>query len=265
MPASIRSEDGCGERSACPSRRFRGGTGGVSRSRPLRPRRQRGEGISPRPPGSAAHRHVRHRNHTGATRPDRGRGRPDPRVALEGAAALPAADEEGRGADRGGLPRRDQHAAGEAGAVRAVRGGGEQGRGQPGLAQGQDRLGRVVRPRPRRGGHRAADPGRHGSEGADRPEGDLDLGARGLGVRRDGQKILLSIRNMGGESKAAWRAFLDDLDARGLKAPEFVIVDGAPGLEGRWPSCGRMRRFSAARFTSTATCSPMRRSRCTTS
>jgi transposase-like protein len=60
-----------------------------------------------------------------------------------------------------------------------------------------------------------------------------------IGVRRDGQKILLSIRNMGGESKAAWRTFLDDLDARGLKAPAFVIVDGAPGLEAAlaelWP------------------------------
>ena len=52
-----------------------------------------------------------------------------------------------------------------------------------------------------------------------------------IGVRRDGQKILLSIMNMGGESTAAWRQFLDALDARGLKRPEFVIVDGAPGLE----------------------------------
>ena len=62
-----------------------------------------------------------------------------------------------------------------------------------------------------------------------------------IGVRRDGQKVLLSIRNMGGESTAAWRGsggfrgrtaatvrpHLDDLDARGLKRPEFVIV--APG------------------------------------
>ena len=52
-----------------------------------------------------------------------------------------------------------------------------------------------------------------------------------IGVRRDGQKILLSIRHMGGESTSAWRQFLDDLDARGLKRPDFVIVDGAPGLE----------------------------------
>jgi len=52
-----------------------------------------------------------------------------------------------------------------------------------------------------------------------------------VGVRRDGQKVLLSIKNMGGESKAAWAEFLADLDARGLKRPEFVIIDGAPGLE----------------------------------
>jgi len=52
-----------------------------------------------------------------------------------------------------------------------------------------------------------------------------------IGVRRDGQKVLLSIKNMGGESKAAWSQFLTDLDARGLKRPEFVIIDGAPGLE----------------------------------
>ena len=45
------------------------------------------------------------------------------------------------------------------------------------------------------------------------------------------QKVLLPIRNMGGESTAAWRQFLEGLDARGLKRPEFVIADGAPGLE----------------------------------
>ncbi len=52
-----------------------------------------------------------------------------------------------------------------------------------------------------------------------------------IGVRRDGQKVLLSLMNMGGESTSAWRQFINDLDARGLKRPEFVIVDGAPGLE----------------------------------
>ena len=52
-----------------------------------------------------------------------------------------------------------------------------------------------------------------------------------LGVRADGQKVLLAIRSMGGESEAAWRALLDDLVKRGLRTPELVIADGAPGLE----------------------------------
>lgn len=52
-----------------------------------------------------------------------------------------------------------------------------------------------------------------------------------LGVRADGQKVLLAVRNMGGESEAAWRSVLDDLVKRGLKQPELAIVDGAPGLE----------------------------------
>jgi putative transposase len=52
-----------------------------------------------------------------------------------------------------------------------------------------------------------------------------------IGVRDDGQKILLAVKNMGGETSEAWRAVLDDLVGRGLRRPEFVIVDGAPGLE----------------------------------
>ncbi|MGH8848838.1 MAG: IS256 family transposase, partial [Polaromonas sp.] len=52
-----------------------------------------------------------------------------------------------------------------------------------------------------------------------------------LGVRRDGQKVLLAVKSMGGESEAAWREILDDLTKRGLKNPELAIVDGAPGLE----------------------------------
>ena len=51
-----------------------------------------------------------------------------------------------------------------------------------------------------------------------------------LGVRRDGQKVLLAVRNMGGESEAAWRALLDDLVGRGLATPELLIIDGAAGL-----------------------------------
>ncbi len=52
-----------------------------------------------------------------------------------------------------------------------------------------------------------------------------------LGVRRDGQKVLLSVKNMGGESEAAWRGVLDDLVARGLRTPDFLMVDGGAGLD----------------------------------
>ena len=36
-----------------------------------------------------------------------------------------------------------------------------------------------------------------------------------LGVREDGQKVLLAAKNMGGETSEAWRAVLDDLVKRG--------------------------------------------------
>src|SRR4249919_1905609 len=52
-----------------------------------------------------------------------------------------------------------------------------------------------------------------------------------IGVRADGQKVLLAIKQMGGESTEAWRTVLDDLIGRGLRRPQFLIVDGAPGLE----------------------------------
>ncbi len=66
-----------------------------------------------------------------------------------------------------------------------------------------------------------------------------------LGVRRDGQKVLLAVKNMGGESEAAWRSILDDLITRGLRTPEFLIMDGAAGLEralaALWPAVPAQR------------------------
>ena len=66
-----------------------------------------------------------------------------------------------------------------------------------------------------------------------------------LGVRRDGQKVLLTVKNMGGESEAAWRGILDDLIARGLRTPEFLITDGGAGLEralaALWPDVPAQR------------------------
>jgi putative transposase len=66
-----------------------------------------------------------------------------------------------------------------------------------------------------------------------------------IGVRRNGRKVLLALRNMGGESTAAWSALLEDMTRRGLKAPAFIIVDGAPGqgaLAALWPDVPVQRR-----------------------
>jgi transposase-like protein len=52
-----------------------------------------------------------------------------------------------------------------------------------------------------------------------------------IGVRADGQKVLLAIKSMGGESAEAWRNVRDDLVRRGVPRPQFLIVDGALGLD----------------------------------
>ena len=66
-----------------------------------------------------------------------------------------------------------------------------------------------------------------------------------LGVRRDGQKVLLAVKNMAGESEAAWRSVLDDLIGRGLRTPEFLITDGGGGLDralaALWPDVPAQR------------------------
>lgn len=51
-----------------------------------------------------------------------------------------------------------------------------------------------------------------------------------IGVRADGQRVLLAIKSMGGERAGAWRSVLDDLVRRGLRRPQVLIVDGAAGL-----------------------------------
>jgi putative transposase len=74
-----------------------------------------------------------------------------------------------------------------------------------------------------------------------------------IGVRADGQKVLLAVKSMGGESSEAWRSVLDDLISRSLRCPELLIVDGGQGLE----------KAIAAPCISTGTCSRMRPSVCT--
>jgi putative transposase len=51
-----------------------------------------------------------------------------------------------------------------------------------------------------------------------------------IGVLSDGRKHLLALELCGGESFAAWKGCLDDLVARGLRAPLLVIIDGNVGL-----------------------------------
>ena len=85
-----------------------------------------------------------------------------------------------------------------------------------------------------------------------------------IGVREDGQKVLLAVKNMGGETTEAWRAVLDDLIKRGLRRPQFLIMDGAAGWRRRSPLFGTAYRYNDVRCTSTGTCSPTRPSACTT-
>jgi transposase-like protein len=60
-----------------------------------------------------------------------------------------------------------------------------------------------------------------------------------IGVRETGEKVLLSLRIAGGETTAAWRSFVEDLSARGLKPPVLAMIDGSAGLRAAllslWP------------------------------
>lgn len=51
-----------------------------------------------------------------------------------------------------------------------------------------------------------------------------------MGVREDGQKVVLALELCGSEAAASWEAVVRGLVARGLKAPILAIVDGHPGL-----------------------------------
>jgi len=66
-----------------------------------------------------------------------------------------------------------------------------------------------------------------------------------VGVLSDGRKQLLALELCGGESFAAWKGCLDNLVARGLRAPTLAIIDGNAGLrravEGVWPGAAVQR------------------------
>ena len=99
------------------------------------------------------------------------------------------------------------------------------------MAKGESRLGCLECPLARRGTDRPPDlDGTVVRVRLDRKATSIVLLVV-LGVRQDGQKVLLAVKNMGGETSQAWRAVLDDLVKRGLRQPEFLIVDGGTGLE----------------------------------
>jgi putative transposase len=66
-----------------------------------------------------------------------------------------------------------------------------------------------------------------------------------VGIKPDGEKMLLALEVRGGESEAAWKGVLEKLVARGLKAPKLLITDGGPGLMSAldltWPEVPRQR------------------------
>ena len=51
-----------------------------------------------------------------------------------------------------------------------------------------------------------------------------------LGIRSDGEKVVLDMRIAGEESAAAWGDVVANLVERGLRAPVLAIIDGNPGL-----------------------------------
>jgi transposase-like protein len=61
----------------------------------------------------------------------------------------------------------------------------------------------------------------------------------GLGVKADGQKVVLDLELLQSESSECWGGFVEGLVGRGLKRPRLVIIDGNKGLraavEKNWP------------------------------
>ncbi len=59
-----------------------------------------------------------------------------------------------------------------------------------------------------------------------------------LGVAEDGRKVLVALRLAASEASVHWKWLIDDLKARGLQAPDYVVSDGHKGLTQavkQWP------------------------------
>lgn len=66
-----------------------------------------------------------------------------------------------------------------------------------------------------------------------------------LGVRADGQRVILDLRLAGEESAASWGEVVTSLSARHLRRPGLAIIDGNPGLavalHTQWPGLAIQR------------------------
>ena len=202
----VRSDRGCSSRDSAQRHRddHGGGAGRNSVAPPLSTAEKRAEiWLTPRPGvrlparSSYAHAdgHVRKNRDRRAARPYQGRGRQDERVEVQIAAGLPAAHETSRSSDRGCLST-DQRRR-----VRRAFGGfqrrGGQGCGQPHLAQGEGRLGclerAAVAEEVQPGFVRLILDGTVVRVRLDKKATSISL-LVALGVREDGQKVLLAVR-----------------------------------------------------------------------
>src|SRR5882757_3018521 len=148
-----------------------------------------------------------------------------------GAAEISAPHAGCRRADRRGVFGRHQYAPRTPRTSQRIWRRGWQGHCEPGLAQGEGRLGRLELPLAGRRANRAADSRRHCGASAARSQSYFHLAPRRHRGSHRRPKVLLAIKQMGGESTEAWRTVLDDLIKRGLRRPELLIVDGGTGLE----------------------------------
>jgi putative transposase len=120
----------------------------------------------------------------------------------------------------------------------AERGGVEQERGVAAGAAAGRKLRHLARAGSGRRKHRVFVPGCDLSEGAQWRESGFAARVA-LGVRENGEKVLLSLMTTGAESADGWQLLLDDLAARKMGRPRLVISDGNAGLaaalDRSWP------------------------------
>jgi putative transposase len=82
-----------------------------------------------------------------------------------------------------------------------------------------------------------------------------------LGVREDGERVVLDMRMAGEESGASWSEVLASLTRRKMSTPVLAIIDGNPGLhaalEKQWPSIA-IQRCTAHKLRNLTSKSPAR-------